>query len=338
MNQTLIVAPGPSVDGTDTDASRRRTARASTRRTPHRAACCPLPPARSTRRARSSPRPTRGTTTTRPTPTLRQRSRAVRVPGRHQAGDQHRPTSAARWPRTRSSPPAWVQKLCYYANSAPCDADRSRVPAHRRVFQSSSYSWNALVAELLSSPLTTNATPDADRRRRNGEVVAVVAPRPPVRGARTTASGFTDVCGLDATTTKQLHDDGPARSSAGCRRTATAAARRSRAAQPADALLPRGHREHLRGGGRAGHRRAGRQADAPGVKQWSSAQPDGRHRRLRRDRDGARAVRSALGAGAQPPARRTSRPRCSRGPPPPTRSQSTFVAACLAPSAVSIGM
>src|SRR5215831_2907734 len=54
--------------------------------------------------------------------------------------------------------PAWVQKLCTYANSSPCvetDPEFTRIVG---VFQSSGYSWNALVAELMSSPLVTDAT------------------------------------------------------------------------------------------------------------------------------------------------------------------------------------
>jgi hypothetical protein len=50
---------------------------------------------------------------------------------------------------------AWVQKLCYYANSAPClstDPEFQRVVG---VFKTSGFSWNTLVAELFSSPLVT---------------------------------------------------------------------------------------------------------------------------------------------------------------------------------------
>jgi hypothetical protein len=91
---------------------------------------------------------------------------------------------------------AWVQKLCYYANSSPCvtsDPEFQRVVG---VFQSSGYSWNALVKELLSSPLTTNAS-ETLTTQTDGEVVAV-SRRDHICAAWNARLGFTDVCGLDA--------------------------------------------------------------------------------------------------------------------------------------------
>jgi hypothetical protein len=90
---------------------------------------------------------------------------------------------------------AWVQKLCYYANSAPClttDPEFQRVVG---VFQSSGYSWNALVKELLSSPLTTNAT-ETLTTQTDGEVVAV-SRRDHICAAWNARLGFQDVCGLN---------------------------------------------------------------------------------------------------------------------------------------------
>ncbi len=79
-------------------------------------------------------------------------------------------------------PTAWVQKLCYYANSAPClttDPEFQRIVA---LFVSTRYAWDPLVAELFSSPLVTNATPTLDHGGRRGGLG--VASRPPLRGAR----------------------------------------------------------------------------------------------------------------------------------------------------------
>jgi hypothetical protein len=95
---------------------------------------------------------------------------------------------------------AWVQKLCYYVNSAPClvtDPEFTRIVS---VFQSSGYAWNTLVAELFSSPLVTNAsrTKTFDT---NGEVVAV-SRRDHLCAALDTRLGFTDVCGREAVTAK----------------------------------------------------------------------------------------------------------------------------------------
>lgn len=55
--------------------------------------------------------------------------------------------------------PAWVQKLCYYANSQACD---ERDPEFQRIsaaFVASSYDFKTLVRELFSSPLVTGAAP-----------------------------------------------------------------------------------------------------------------------------------------------------------------------------------
>ncbi len=96
---------------------------------------------------------------------------------------------------------AWVQKLCYYVNSSPCldtDAEFKRVVG---VFQSSGYAWNTLVAELLSSPLVTNAA-RTQTYDVYGEVDAV-SRRDHLCAALNTRLGFTDVCGLQATTAKE---------------------------------------------------------------------------------------------------------------------------------------
>ena len=97
---------------------------------------------------------------------------------------------------------AWAQKLCTYANSAPClDAD----PEFQRIvgaFQGAGASWNVLVREMLSSPITTNATM-TDTAAANGQVVAV-SRRDHFCAALDNRLGFADVCGIDAITRKQL--------------------------------------------------------------------------------------------------------------------------------------
>jgi hypothetical protein len=96
--------------------------------------------------------------------------------------------------------PAWAQKLCTYANSSPClttDPEFLRVVA---AFQSAGYSFDALVAELMSSPLVTNASPTATAAA-NGEVVAV-SRRDHLCAALNARLGFDDVCGLNAVTPK----------------------------------------------------------------------------------------------------------------------------------------
>jgi len=90
---------------------------------------------------------------------------------------------------------AWAQKLCYYANSKACDVKDPEFQRVVGVFQSSSYSWNALVRELLSSPLTTGAARTATT---STGVAMAVARRDHVCAALNERLGFADVCALDA--------------------------------------------------------------------------------------------------------------------------------------------
>jgi len=97
--------------------------------------------------------------------------------------------------------PAWAQKLCAYANSAPCAADDPEFQRIVAAFAASGYSWNTLVTELLSSPITTNAAATTTYAQ-NGEVIAV-ARRDHICAALNNRLGFTDVCGLDASSKKR---------------------------------------------------------------------------------------------------------------------------------------
>jgi hypothetical protein len=54
-------------------------------------------------------------------------------------------------------PAAWVQKLCYFANSQPCSTDDPEFIRVVKVFVDSNYDWSTLVAELFSSPMLTYA-------------------------------------------------------------------------------------------------------------------------------------------------------------------------------------
>jgi hypothetical protein len=93
-------------------------------------------------------------------------------------------------------PQAWAQKLCYYANSSPCDAAD---PEFQRIVTnfSKSGSWSALVHDVMTSPLTTN-TSETETARANGEVVAV-SRRDHLCAALNNRLGFVDICQLDAT-------------------------------------------------------------------------------------------------------------------------------------------
>ncbi len=97
---------------------------------------------------------------------------------------------------------AWAQKLCYYVNSVPCAADDPEFQRVVSVFASSGHSWNALVHELLASPLTTNAS-QTKTAATSGEVVAV-ARRDHLCAALDDRLGFADLCGLDVLNPKKL--------------------------------------------------------------------------------------------------------------------------------------
>jgi hypothetical protein len=96
---------------------------------------------------------------------------------------------------------AWVQKLCYYANSAPCAGSDPEFQRVVKGFQAAKFAWNGLVSDLFSSPLVTNATHTATYDV-NGEVVAV-SRRDHLCAALDNRLGFADVCGLHAVTGAQ---------------------------------------------------------------------------------------------------------------------------------------
>ena len=68
---------------------------------------------------------------------------------------------------------AWVQKLCYYAASAPCSEDDPEYLRVAKVFKDSGYSFHALVRELYTSPLITGAVTSKTLTDR-GEVVSIL--------------------------------------------------------------------------------------------------------------------------------------------------------------------
>mgnify|MGYP001822994842 CR=1 FL=1 len=54
--------------------------------------------------------------------------------------------------------PAWVQKACYFATSAPCPEDSQDFQAVVDAFEASGMSFETMLVELLSSPLVTAST------------------------------------------------------------------------------------------------------------------------------------------------------------------------------------
>ena len=92
---------------------------------------------------------------------------------------------------------AWTQKLCTYANSAPCDETDPEFVRVAKVFADSNFSWSALTIELFSSPLVSYAseTQTADQ----GEVFPI-ARRDHLCATLGNRLGLADVCGLDVNT------------------------------------------------------------------------------------------------------------------------------------------
>jgi hypothetical protein len=231
-------------------------------------------------------------------------------------------------------PEAWAQKLCAYATSAACGSDDPEFQRVVGVFESSGLSWNALVAELFASPLVTNAAATATTTT-GGEVVAV-ARRDHLCAALDARLGLADVCGLEAVTKKQqnatlaqiasgLPSDGYGRG----------------AVMPvlpnAPTLFYRAGTENICAGIAAQVIDAPASAQAAGVKSWSSTAPDaaiadfvaivmGLPPSDPRSAPAATLLKSHFSAAMQ------------QGASAADALRSTFVTACLAPSAVSIGM
>jgi hypothetical protein len=231
-------------------------------------------------------------------------------------------------------PEAWGQKLCYYANSAPCnptDAEFKRVIG---TFAESNMSWNTLVRELMASPITTNAAKTATGTT-NGNVIAV-SRRDHLCSALNNRLGFVDICQLDAAVTgrastgiAQIISGMP---SDGYGRGATIPVLPN---QPT--LFYRAGLENVCAAVAALVIDAAPNPNQPGAKKWSSTQPD--------------AVIAELVATvmAMPP----SDPRAAQatqiltshfqgavasGATAKDSLRSTFVAACLSPSFIGIGM
>ena len=95
--------------------------------------------------------------------------------------------------------PAWVQRFCEYANSQACETNDPEFTRVVTAFQSGGYSWNDLVVDLLSSPLTTEGSPTQTGTDKG--VTTAVSRRDHLCAALNFRLGFDDVCGLLPTTT-----------------------------------------------------------------------------------------------------------------------------------------
>jgi hypothetical protein len=226
---------------------------------------------------------------------------------------------------------AWAQKLCAYAGSTTCESSDPELQRIVGDFVSSGFDWSTLVREMMSSPLVTYAAPTQSARDQ-GEVVAI-ARRDQLCAALNARLGFTDVCGLQPTTNTQalgtipeivagLPSDGYGRGAA------------APVLPTAPTLFYRAAAENICEGVSA------MVIDAPGaagVRQWSSAQPND-------------AIADFVSTVMALP---SSDPRAApatgilqshfasaiaAGATASDALKSTFTAACLAPSSVSIGL
>jgi hypothetical protein len=229
---------------------------------------------------------------------------------------------------------AWGQKLCYYVNSAPCDPADPELLRVLDVYRASGGSWNALVRALLASPITTN-TARTTTGTTNGAVIAV-SRRDHLCAALNNRLGFVDICQLDstfrnrpvspiATIVSGMPSDGYGRG-------ATIPVLPN---QPT--LFYRAGLENVCSAVAALVIDATPNPNQPGAKQWSSTQPDA-------------AIADFVGIiMAMPP----SDPRSAQatsiltshfqgavasGATAKDSLRSTFVAACLSPSFIGIGM
>jgi hypothetical protein len=236
---------------------------------------------------------------------------------------------------------AWVQKLCYYANSGPCDDGqdgRPLDPVFQQIvmdFTKSGYNWDTLVRELLSSPIITNAS-QTQTEMTQGEIVAV-ARRDHLCAALDARLGFTDVCGLNALgkyiqqgaipeIVSGLPSDGYGRGST------------IPVLPNAPTLFYRAGLENICENVAQMTIDVPMAKQVPGVKQWSSGNSDAAI---------ADFVSILLGFGsadARTPQATSllqahfAAAKQQTGSSPTAALQSTFVAACLAPSFDSIGM
>jgi hypothetical protein len=233
-------------------------------------------------------------------------------------------------------PSAWVQKLCYYANSSACDASDPVFTQIVQDFEASKFNWNALVKELLSSPLITNASETATAQQ-NGEVVAV-SRRDHLCAAINARLGFTDVCGLSAMTSKTYASSTVPQIAGGLPSDAYGRGSTAPVLPNQPTLFFRAGTENIC------EALAAETIDVPtakqtaGVTQWSSSQSTAAI-------DDFVSVIMGLTTSdpryAQAQSILTSHYQAAlkqSGTTPTAALQSTFVAACLSPSAVSIGM
>jgi hypothetical protein len=231
---------------------------------------------------------------------------------------------------------AWAQKLCYYANSAACNPIDPEFLRIVEKFTSAGGTWNTLVHELMASPITTN-TAETATSKTNGEVIAV-SRRDHLCAAFNNRLGFVDICELDSTL--------------GGRAPGQAAIAQIVSGMPSDGygrgavapILPneptlfyRAGLENVCAQVAAMTIDAKANANQPGAKVWSSSQPDAA---IAEFVSTVMALTSSDPRAAQATTILSSNFHAGMqaGQTASDSLKSTFVAACLSPSFIGIGM
>ena len=229
--------------------------------------------------------------------------------------------------------PAWVQKLCYYVNSQACEEADPEFQRLATLFKSSNYAFDAIVKALVVSPLTTHAATTMTATM-DGVAIAV-ARRDQLCGMWNARLGFVDICGLDVTKVSPLPNIArqiiPGLPSDGYSRGAVIPV------LPNDpSLFYRAGIENLCAG--LSTLVIDNANPLPGAKTWSSTQPTL-----------AIADFVAVVAGLPPSDPRSAglttlltshfnTAKATTGITPKVALQSTFIAACIAPTASAVGL
>jgi len=226
----------------------------------------------------------------------------------------------------------WTEKLCYYVNSEACAADDPEYNRIVKLFQTSDYSWNALVKAVVTSPITTH-TASTQTATENGEVVAV-SRRDHLCASYNARLGFADACGLDATRT------GVALS--GVAQIVTGFPSDGYGRGSVEPVLPNQPSLFFRAGTEnlcaiIATQVIDNKSPPTGAKTWSSTQPDAAITDFVNIMMGLTPSDSRASA-AQGLLRSHFDAAKQQGATATAALQSTFVAACGAPSALSIGM
>jgi hypothetical protein len=223
--------------------------------------------------------------------------------------------------------PGWVQKLCHHVNSTPCDEGDPEFMRLVKLFRASGHDWNKLVKALVTSPITTGFT---DTRTVQ---TVTVARRDHFCAALGARLGLSDPCGLDHDAAGE--DSAIPRIASGLPSEAYGRGEVTPIVPTEPTLFYAAGLENIC------KEVADLVIDAParpGVRQWSSAQPEAAIAEfvstvmalVRSDPRAGKAEQLLRGhfteAAAQP------------GSSPTVALRSTFVTACLAPSAISVGL